>query len=540
MDLDGIQEPAPPYSREDPFPTPEGPPPTQRTVISPLHCEASSTHGSVIHSPCVDDSSPCATVSLGAGRVHCARFCTIRTPAPRSWLVHAVDPRTHARFLRGHVTSEQALAMESANARASPPRPRAPRLGISWVHTRWLTNATTVRSRPLPRDGRAGEGVTRPGASSPFPARASGAFSPPPSCLRSRRRAHARGCSALPGCAQSYAVHSPCVWTGGQRATLVPFFVAPGGATARSCRGTLRAAGERVRYNAQPSPQLRGPVRKAAPTDRAPRPPATLRFPLAAFYRMGRQHKASSTDLAPPASSSLGYEACLTPATPCPTVRVYVAARTRDSPLPSRARSTPSPTDLASLLYLRDFMSLLAARKVEGVKGYEPVFIEAITPALPDIAKYGIKVVVNAGATHTELLYNDIVDLVKQQQLSLKVATSTQAKLSSWPFKPLYAQAYLGGLGIAAALQRGADIVICGRVSDASLVIGAAVWWHGWDRTQLPQLANAEFHGFTELEEGGRWLDLGYPIAEIGVEGDVVITKQKAPGGIVSVETCTA
>jgi hypothetical protein len=173
-----------------------------------------------------------------------------------------------------------------------------------------------------------------------------------------------------------------------------------------------------------------------------------------------------------------------------------------------------------------------------------------------------------------------MVDLVKAQHLSLKVAWSsgdevlptilersnsdpqafinlyTNESLSSWPFKPLYAQAYLGGLGIAAALKKGADIVICGRVSDASLVIGAAAWWHGWDRTHLTQLANAlvaghliecstyitggNFSGFKELEEGGRWLDLGFPIAEIGRDGDVVITKQKRRGGIVSVQTCTA
>jgi hypothetical protein len=189
-------------------------------------------------------------------------------------------------------------------------------------------------------------------------------------------------------------------------------------------------------------------------------------------------------------------------------------------------------------------------------------------------------VVVNAGASDTQLLHQVIMNLVKTHHLSLKVAwisgdevlptilersnsdsraflnVHTGEDLSSWPFKPLYAQAYLGGLGIATAFQRGADIVVCGRVSDASLVIGAAAWWHGWDRTQLPQLANAliaghliecstyitggNFSGFKELEEGGRWLDLGFPIAEIGGDGDVTITKQKGRGGLVSVETCTA
>ncbi|KAJ7502536.1 DUF1446 domain protein [Mycena galericulata] len=236
-------------------------------------------------------------------------------------------------------------------------------------------------------------------------------------------------------------------------------------------------------------------------------------------------------------------------------------------------------------------MTSLAARKAEGAVGgtfgaaavggaYEATFVEAITPALADIAKYGIKVVVNAGASDTQLLHKVIVDLVKAQNLSLKVAwisgdevlptllersaVDSQAfaniytgePLASWPFKPLYAQAYLGGFGIATALQRGADIVLCGRVSDASLVVGAAAWWHAWDRTHLPQLARAlvaghliecstyitggNFSGFRDLEAGGRWLDLGFPIAEIGAGGEVVIAKQKGRGGMVSVETCTA
>ncbi|KAK6996976.1 hypothetical protein R3P38DRAFT_3221513 [Favolaschia claudopus] len=244
------------------------------------------------------------------------------------------------------------------------------------------------------------------------------------------------------------------------------------------------------------------------------------------------------------------------------------------------------PDDPVDVL-IGDFMSeanmtSLGARKVEGnSKGaYEPSFVGALTPALADIAKYGIKVVVNAGAADTQLLHRVVVNLVQKRGLTLTVAWISgdevlpaildRAKsdpkvfvnvysgepLSSWSFKPLYAQAYLGGLGIAAALQNGADIVLCGRVSDASLIIGAAAWWHTWDRRHLPQLANAlvaghliecstyitggNFTGFKQLEEGGRWLDLGFPIAEIGASGEVVITKEKGHGGMVTVETCTS
>lgn len=110
-------------------------------------------------------------------------------------------------------------------------------------------------------------------------------------------------------------------------------------------------------------------------------------------------------------------------------------------------------------------------------------------------------------------------------------------------------------MGIAAALEAGADIVICGRVSDASPVIGAAAWWHTWDRSKLDELANAliaghliecssyvtggNFTGFKMLQSSG-WQNIGYPIAEISSSGQVVITKNKGSGGEVSTDTCTS
>lgn len=149
-----------------------------------------------------------------------------------------------------------------------------------------------------------------------------------------------------------------------------------------------------------------------------------------------------------------------------------------------------------------------------NVIAYEPTFLEAVVPALPLIAKHKIKVAVNAGASDPKGLCEVVRKLVKDQNLGLKVAwisgdevldavqrrvksgeekfenICTGENLSDWNFEPIYAQAYLGGLGIAEALRRGSDIVIAGRVSDASPVIGGAYWWHNWRRSDLDQLAN--------------------------------------------------
>lgn len=224
-----------------------------------------------------------------------------------------------------------------------------------------------------------------------------------------------------------------------------------------------------------------------------------------------------------------------------------------------------------------------AAKRQAGtdVPAYEAPFLEALEPALVDLAQHGIKVVTNAGASDAEALTKAVERMIEKAGLSISVARVsgdevlptikshlatglheyydiyTDEPLSAWSrqHEPIFAQAYLGGQGIARALAEGAQIVICGRVSDASPVIGAAVWWHYWSLQSYDMLANAliaghliecstyvtggNFSGFREIEKYG-WEDLGFPIAEIARDGEVVITKQKSSGGCVTVDTCTS
>jgi hypothetical protein len=55
----------------------------------------------------------------------------------------------------------------------------------------------------------------------------------------------------------------------------------------------------------------------------------------------------------------------------------------------------------------------------------------------------------------------------------------------------LSANAYLGARAIRRGLDGGADIIVCGRVADASPVIGLATWWHGWPESAYDELAGA-------------------------------------------------
>lgn len=273
------------------------------------------------------------------------------------------------------------------------------------------------------------------------------------------------------------------------------------------------------------------------------------------------------------------------------------AASDRRHAMAAFAKAYPhDPVDVIISDYLSEAnMTTAAARKVDSstagqsysdsnplsltAPAFEASFLEALEPALEDLAKYKIKVAANAGGSDPEGLFQIVCDMIKKKGLTIPVArisgddvlstvhdalgtdTSdfkniyTDEKLKNWNFSPISAQAYLGGLGIAEAFAQGAQIVIAGRVSDASPVIGSAYWYHGWKGSQLHELANAfvaghliecstyvtggNFSGFRDIEQNG-WEDIGFPIAEISKDGRVVITKQKDTGGAVTIDTCSS
>ena len=124
-------------------------------------------------------------------------------------------------------------------------------------------------------------------------------------------------------------------------------------------------------------------------------------------------------------------------------------------------------------------------------------FMDCFEPAIDSLAKRGIKLAVNAGASDTEVLAKYVQQKVQAKGYNLKVAwiegdeqTETVRrliqegetfeslmhgrKIQDWEQDIVCAQCYLGGLGIAKALRQGADIVIAGRVADAAPTVGSA------------------------------------------------------------------
>ncbi|RBQ77392.1 hypothetical protein VDGD_21268 [Verticillium dahliae] len=210
---------------------------------------------------------------------------------------------------------------------------------------------------------------------------------------------------------------------------------------------------------------------------------------------------------------------------------------------------------------------------------YASSFLQCFEPAIPEIARNGAKLVVNAGASDTELLAEVVNDMMLGGGFDIKVAwvegddvtlafkrlvaegvtfrsVTDERTLDEWGFDPICAQAYLGSLGIAEALRQGADIIICGKVSDAAPSIGIAAWWHNWRVSDLDELAGALVAGhliecsvfvtggyysrFKDLMKAKKHLDLGFPIAEVFSDGTCTITKEDMSNGIVNVETVTS
>ncbi|KAJ5090593.1 hypothetical protein N7532_009277 [Penicillium argentinense] len=136
---------------------------------------------------------------------------------------------------------------------------------------------------------------------------------------------------------------------------------------------------------------------------------------------------------------------------------------------------------------------------------------------------------------------------------SVRSGRLTYAFLNTLNSVPMVsAHAYLGARGIVDDLRRGADIIICGRVADASPVIAAAWYWHSWSDSDYDCLAGAlvtghliersayitggNFAGFDRFSIED-FIEPGFPIAEIEADGSCVVTKHEGTGGMVNVDT---
>ena len=236
------------------------------------------------------------------------------------------------------------------------------------------------------------------------------------------------------------------------------------------------------------------------------------------------------------------------------------------------------PIDVLTGDYLAELtMALLVQKKLKDPNaGYVPTFLKQMQDIMAECLEKNIKIVSNAGGLNPSGMAIALKEIADKQGLSPKIAyiegddlmpkiQALQASgetfthldknisLADAKAMPITANAYLGGWGIAEALKRGADIVICGRVADAALVCGPAAWYFEWQQNDWDYLAGAYAAGhiiecgaqatggnYSFIHEVSSFKNVGFPIAEIHNDGSFVITKHPDTGGLVSIGTVTA
>jgi Acyclic terpene utilisation family protein AtuA len=210
--------------------------------------------------------------------------------------------------------------------------------------------------------------------------------------------------------------------------------------------------------------------------------------------------------------------------------------------------------------YLAELTMLILGRDQlkDPSLGYARTFLTQMRSDLALARERGVAVVVNAGGLNPAGLAAAVRDLDPQARVAWVQGDDLRARAGELGLSdpvlgdPLTANAYLGCWGIAAALQAGAEVVVTGRVTDASLVVGAAAAHFGWGHEDYDALAGATVAGhvlecgthatggnYCFLDEVGDALP-GFPLAEIGADGGSVVTKHPGSGGVVSTGTVTA
>ncbi|GAB3315645.1 DUF1446 domain-containing protein [Geodermatophilus aquaeductus] len=228
--------------------------------------------------------------------------------------------------------------------------------------------------------------------------------------------------------------------------------------------------------------------------------------------------------------------------------------------------------------YLAELTMLILGRQrqEDPSAGWARSFLSQLEECLGTALQRGVRIVSNAGGLNPQGLADAVTELGQRLGVPVRVATVSgddllprlgelRGRLRGGDRPPgdrdvddaLTANAYLGCRGIVRALEAGADVVVTGRVTDASLVVGPAAWHHGWGPADLDALAGATVAGhvlecgaqatggnfsfFAELLDADpAALDrAGFPLAEIAADGTAVITKHPGTGGAVTVETVT-
>lgn len=231
------------------------------------------------------------------------------------------------------------------------------------------------------------------------------------------------------------------------------------------------------------------------------------------------------------------------------------------------------PIDYLVMDYLAEVtMSIMQKQKMRNENyGYARDFVEVVEAVLPDIAKKGIKVISNAGGVNPEACKNALLKVIKEHGYDdIKVAVldgddilssidqligdghmlhnmETGEAITTVKDKLLSANVYFGCKPVVEALEKEADIVITGRVTDTGLTLAPMVHEFGWQFDDYDKMSAGTIAGhiiecgaqvsggnFTDWESVEDFVNIGFPIIEALPNGEFFVTKHEGTGGLIS------
>ena len=238
------------------------------------------------------------------------------------------------------------------------------------------------------------------------------------------------------------------------------------------------------------------------------------------------------------------------------------------------------PIDFLMMDYLAEVtMSIMQKqRSLNPEAGYARDFIPLMERILPKVVKQGVRVITNAGGVNPEGCAEAVVEVARKAGLKGKVRVGlvsgddildrldaliagghslkdmdTGRPLSDVRDRVLSANAYLGMAPVVKALDRGANVVVTGRVTDTGLTLGPLVHSFGWARNDWDRIAAGTVAGHIiecgAQSSGGNLLkdwrsvkgldDPGFPIVAVREDGTFEVYKHPNTGGVVSVASVT-
>ena len=241
---------------------------------------------------------------------------------------------------------------------------------------------------------------------------------------------------------------------------------------------------------------------------------------------------------------------------------------------------TGGPIDYLMMDYLAEVtMSILQKQKTrDPALGYATDFVTQMERILATVVARGIRVTANAGGVNPRACAAAVAGVARKlglgSKLTIGVVTGddllgrldgliarghdlknldTGRPLRDVRQQVVSANAYLGAAPVVDALQRGAQVVITGRVTDTGLTLAPMMHAFGWPADAWDLIAAGTVAGHIiecgAQASGGNCLDrweripdlanVGYPIVEARPDGCFDLVKHPGSGGRIDVACVT-